>query len=65
MTGSQDEFWVAFIIYGTVIALGLLFSGLLGLAVYIQWKKNKRGNVIKKLYEQERKNGTGGAQGSY
>lgn len=65
MTGSQDEFWAGFIIYGTVITLGLLFSGLLGLAVYIQWKKNKKGNVIKKLYEQERKNGKGGARGSY
>jgi hypothetical protein len=63
--GSQEEFYVAISIYGGVILVGLLVTMvLIGLGISIR-RNVKTGNEIKKLYEQERKNGQGGSRGKF
>lgn len=61
--GSKEEFYL-------VIGLGLSFAGLmvclaLGMLVVKIYFGVRNGKKIKKLYEQERKNGQGGAKGKF
>lgn len=65
---EDQEFWIAFIIYGGIILAGSLISiAILGVALNKNFFKRKK-TIIKELYEEkERKNGQekGGSRGSY
>jgi len=65
MEQEQQEFYIVLIVYGGLILSGLLISigiGMVGIAI---WNRHKKGETIKKLYEQERKNGQGGSHGKF
>jgi len=65
---EDQEFWIAFTIYGGIILGGSLVGiGLLLVGMALK-KKLKKGTIIKELYdEKERKNGQSksGSRGSY
>ncbi len=65
---SDQEFWVAFAIWGGLIFAGSLISiALLGIALKTNFFKRKK-TIIKELYEnKDRKNGQskGGSRGHY
>jgi len=65
MEQESQEFYIAITIYGGLILGGLLVSVVLGAFGLLLWGKLKKGSTIKKLYEQERKNGQGGSHGKY
>lgn len=65
---EDQEFWIALVVYGGIISLGVLVSValvIIGLAVK---KKLKKETIIKELYnDKERKNGQhkSGARGKF
>lgn len=65
---EDQEFWIALIIWGGIISMGLLVSVALGfIAIALKKAVNKK-SIIKDLYgERERKNGQhkGGARGKF
>ena len=63
--GHEQEFYISLIIYGGLLMAGILVVSVLLLFGFAIRRKIKDSNVTKKLYEQERKNGTGGSQGNY
>ena len=65
MEQEQQEFYVTLAIYGGLIFAGLLVSIVLGAFAFILLGRNNTDKAIKKLYEKERKNGTGGSHGKY
>lgn len=62
---EQEEFFINFIIYGSIIFCGLLVSIVIGAFAWKLYGLGKKKNIIKELYGKERKNGQGGSQGSY
>lgn len=55
--GSEQEFYMAFVIWGGIILAGSLVSIALGFLAVGMYKHLKKSKLIKELYEQERKNG--------
>lgn len=62
---EQQEFYMAVVIYGGVIFAGLLVTIVLGAVALKLWGNHKEQKIVKKLYEQKRKNGRGGSSGTY
>lgn len=65
---EDQEFWAAFIIYLSVISIGLMVSFVVGILVIGVRKNLKKKQLIKELYgDKERKNGQskGGSRGHY
>lgn len=65
---EDQEFWAAFIIYLSVISIGLMVSFVVGILVIGVRKNLKKKQLIKELYgDKERKNGQhkSGARGKW
>jgi len=65
---EDQEFWIAVILYGGIVSIGLLISVALIMIGIALKKKLKKETIVKELYEErERKNGQskGGARGHY
>ncbi len=66
--GSEQEFWMALVIYGGIGLAGLLLVSVLAAFGLALKGKLKKKTIIKELYEEkQRKNGQskGGAHGRY
>lgn len=63
---EDQEFWIALVVYGGIISLGLVISiALVMVGLAIKKGINKK-SVIKELFnEKQRKNGQGGSRGHY
>lgn len=62
---DQQEFFINFIIYGSIIFCGLLVSIVIGAFAWRLYGLGKRKNIIKELYGKERKNGQRGSHGRF
>jgi hypothetical protein len=65
MISEEEEFLITVIIYGSIIFCGLLLSIVIGAFAWRIWGLNKKKNIIKELYEKERKNGQKGSRGHF
>lgn len=55
--GSEQEFYMAFVIWGGIILAGTLVSIALGFLIVARYKHLKKSKLIKEINEQARENG--------